>query len=288
MQLVHKLPRFLCRHKILDFICKYGWQDCVVTASYNSSSRTVIDLRDPEPRNVLIQKQFEPDFFQLADSFIGVSGTFFDLGANVGFCSFGLIPKHPKFSYHLFEANPKLIPLLKKSIKLHPNQRFYLNHCCISDKHGNTNFKPEINQSGQSHVCPTQEAGIEIPNLVLDDYCNQNHIHHVDFAKLDIEGHELPALQGWQKNLALHRIKAIYVEIIPENQKRYGRETNAPLAYLESLGYSLFLCKDNDFGLFGEYPRKNRLNKDTPLLAKFRSSEYPYTFSTDVLALAPS
>ena len=57
----------------------------------------------------------------------------------------------------------------------------------------------EANQSGQSHVCPTQGKGIEIPNLVLDDYCDQNQINCIDFAKIDIEGHELPALQGWQR-----------------------------------------------------------------------------------------
>jgi FkbM family methyltransferase len=246
----------------------------------------VIDLRDPEPRNVFIQKQFEPDFFELANSFIKDKGTFFDLGANVGFCSFGLIPNCQRTAFHLFEANPNLIPLLEQSIELHTNKSFQLNHCCISDKKGKTSFQLEANQSGQSHVCTTQGKGIEIPNLVLDDYCDQNQINCVDFAKIDIEGHELPALQGWQKNLSDHRVKSIYVEIIPENQKRYGRKTNAPLAYLESLGYSLFLCKDSDFGVFGEHPRKNRLKKGTPLLAKFRASEYPSTFSTDVLALS--
>ena len=112
MQLVRWLPKFLYRHK-MDFICKFGWQDCVIPVRYNSNARTVIDLRDPEPRNVFIQKQFEPDFFDLANSFIGEKGTFFDLGANVGFCSFGLIPAHQRTAFHLFEANPNLIPLLK-------------------------------------------------------------------------------------------------------------------------------------------------------------------------------
>jgi hypothetical protein len=78
------------------------------------------------------------------------------------------------------------------------------------------------------------------------------------------------------------------MEIIPENQERYGRKTNAPLTYLESLGYSLFLCKNSDFGLFGEHPRKDRLKEDAPLLAKFNANEYPQDFSTDVLALSPS
>ena len=288
MQIVRWLPKFLYRHKILDFICKFGWQDCVIPVRYNSNARTVIDLRDPEPRNVFIQKQFEPDFFDLANSFIGEKGTFFDLGANVGFCSFGLIPTNQRTEFHLFEANPNLIPLLRQSVELHPNQCFQLNHCCISDTNGKTNFKMEANQSGQSHVCPTQGKGIEIPNLVLDDYCDQNQINCIDFAKIDIEGHELPALQGWQKNLSDHRVKAVYVEIIPENQKRYGRKTNAPLAYLESLGYSLFLCKDPDFRHFGNQPKTLNVKNGSLPLVKFDASEYPEEFATDILAIAKS
>ena len=285
MQLVRWLPKFLHRHKILDFICKSGWQDCVIPVWYNSTARTVIDLRDPEPRNVFIKKQFEPDFFDLANSFIGEKGTFFDLGANVGFCSFGLVPTHQRAEFHLFEANPNLIPLLNQSIDLHPEQNFHLNHSCISDTHGKTNFMLEGNQSGQSHVCTIWGKGIEVPNLVLDDYCDQHKVNCVDFAKIDLEGHELPSLQGWKKYLTDHRIKALFIEIMPENQARYGRETNAPLVFLESLGYSLYLCKVSDFGRFGDHPKRIPVKKGSLLLAKFNASEYPEKFSTDILAI---
>jgi FkbM family methyltransferase len=288
MQLLPWLPKFLHRHKVLNFACRFGLQESVLPIEYNSSAKTVIDLRDPEPRNVFISKEFEPDFFDLANSFVGEKGTFFDLGANVGFCSFGLIPTHQRTAFHLFEANPNLIPLLNQSIELHPDQNFHLNHCCISDTHGKTSFKLEGNQSGQSHVCPAQGKGIEVPNLVLDEYCDQNQINCIDFAKMDLEGHELPSLQGWEKSLSAHRVNALYIEIMPENQARYGRETNAPLAFIESLGYSLYLCKDSDFGHFGNQPKSIRGKKDSPLLAKFNASEYPDKFSTDILAIGPS
>ena len=280
------LPNIFRRHSVVKGLLALKLIRSKQRIIFNGNSRAFIDLSDPEPRNVFLKSVFEPDFFEISNSLLNNRGTFFDLGANVGFCSFGLIPTNQRTEFHLFEANPNLIPLLSKSVELHPNQHFHLNHCCISDTTGKTNFQLEINQSGQSHVCPTQGKGIEIPNLVLDDYCDQNQINYVDFAKIDIEGHELPALQGWQKNLSDHRVKALYIEIIPENQKRYGRKTNAPLTYLESLGYSLFLCKDSDFGLFGERPRKDRFKKDEPLLAKFNASEYPQDFATDVVALS--
>jgi len=72
--------------------------------------------------------------------------------------------------------------LLSQSVELHPDQSFHLNHCCISDTNGITKFQLEANQSGQSHVCPNQGKGIEVPNLVLDDYCDENQIDRVNFA----------------------------------------------------------------------------------------------------------
>jgi FkbM family methyltransferase len=282
------LPNIFRRHSVVKGLLASKLISPKQKIIFNGNSRAFVDLSDPEPRNVFLKSAFEPDFFELSTSLLDNEGTFFDLGANVGFCSFGLIPTHQQTVLHLFEANPNLIPLLRQSIEMHPDQCFHLNHCCISDTHGKTNFQLEAHQSGQSHVCPAQGKGIEIPNLVLDDYCDQNKITCIDFAKIDIEGQELPALQGWQKNLSDHRVKAIYVEIIPENQKRYGRKTNAPLAYLESLGYSLFLCKDSDFRHFGDKPKTLDVKNGSLLLAKFNASEYPDEFATDILAIGKS
>ena len=131
-------------------------------------------------------------------------------------------------------------------------------------------------------------SGIEVSNLTLDDYCEEQSADSVDFAKIDLEGHELPALQGWNKCLSAHRVKAIYLEIMPENQTRYGRQTKAPLCYLESHGYELYLCKEEDFGLFGNVPAKVSLQQGNLRLSRFKTEEYPEDFATDILALSPT
>ena len=285
MQLAKSLPKYLLRHKIIDMFIRLGLQDKFTEICFNDYSKAFIDLTDPEPRNVFIKKTFEPEFFKIAHAILHKDVTFFDLGANVGFCSFGLIPRNPKANYHLFEANASLIRLLTQSIKLHADKNFHLNHCCLNNLNGKTRFKIQTNQTGQSHVSSNLEEGIEIQNLVLDDYCDKQKLKCIDFAKIDIEGHELPALQGWKKSLTNHLVKALYIEIIPENQQRYGRKTNEPLQYLESLGYTLFLCKESDFRKFGEHPQKVTLVKDGLMLAKFSAKDYPSDFSTDVLAL---
>ena len=286
MQPLHWLPRFLLRHKTIYFLCKIGLQNRVSVVEFNNGARTVIDLSDPEPRNVFIQRKFEPHFFDIAKALTPQDGVFFDLGANVGFCSFGLVPYRPRVSYHLFEASPMMIDLLERSIRLHPEQPMYLTHACLSEVDGTTLFHLEEKQSGQSRVALESEGGVAVGNLRLDQYCAKNSIEEVAFVKMDLEGHELPTLRGWKEFLEQKRAKAIYLEIIPENQSRYDFDSQAPLDFLESMGYTLFLCKAEDFGAFGQEPSEKRFANGPLVVSSFRAHEYPPHFATDVLAVA--
>ncbi len=247
---------------------------------------TIIDLSDPEPRNIFIKGEFEPHFFEIANALIPQTGTFFDLGANVGFCSFGLASSRPKIRFHLFEANPRMISLLNQSIDLHKSHSFSLQQSCISDRKGYTRFHLSSKQSGQSHVATISEQGIDVPNLLLDKYCEDHKIKHIDFAKIDLEGQEVPALNGWRTTLSQQNIKALYIEIIPENQARYGYETNSSLLLLESFGYKLFLCKPEDFQDFGNEVEALTFVGGTISVSRFSAEDYPQSFATDVLAIA--
>lgn len=288
MRLAEHLPKFLLRHRVIKFLCKSGLQQRICRIDFNENATSYIDLMDPEPRNTFIKNSFEPDFFELAKCFLPFDGgTFFDLGANVGFCSFGLLPIKPMCNYHLFEANPKIIELLRHSIEYHSNPSVRLTHACITSEEGTCKFCLASEQSGQSHVATVDESGISIPSITLDGYCIANNISKIDFAKIDLEGHELSALKGWETFLRDHKVKSIYIEIMPENQNRYGLKTNAPLKFLESSGYELFLCKEEDFANFGEKPKKYQFETGTLILSKFQARNFPEDFATDVLALTP-
>ena len=212
MQLLNYLPRYLRKHKVLSTLVYLGIQKNYIPITFNKDSRAYIDLNDPEPRNVFIKGEFEPDFFKIAEIFLLRNGTFFDVGANVGFCTFGLTKKKPAAAYHLFEANPLMLNLLKKSIKMHKKQSITLENCCVSNKKGKILFQLNSGQSGQSHVSNNQGRGIEVNAITLDDYCVTNEIKFVHFAKLDIEGHEfriLPTFNDEQMN----KFKQIVLEI---------------------------------------------------------------------------
>ena len=281
------LPAFLKRHTIIEALLRTKLISSEQLVSFNGNSIAYLNLNDPEPRNVYLKCSFDPDYFYIAKSLIPPSGVFFDLGANHGLCSFGLLPDLSSVQFHLFEANESLVRTIEKSTALHKESTFFVNHACISDEDGYSKFHLEPNQTGQSHVATTLEKGIEIRNLVLDQYCRKNGIRKVDFAKIDLEGHEFSALKGWENCLIERNVRAIYMEIMPENQNRYGLNTNEPLKYLESFGYELFLCKEDDFSDFGDHPKVHKFGSNKLILSKFRAKDFPSNFATDVLALAP-
>ena len=284
---VFYLPTLLKRHSIIQALIRTKLISAEQPVAFNRNSMAYLNLNDPEPRNVFIKGSFDPDFFSIAKSLIPPNGVFFDLGANHGLCTFGLLPDFSSVKFHLFEANESLIRNIEKSSKLYAKSTFLVNHACISDKAGYSKFYLEIKQTGQSHVATNAEDGVKIRNLVLDSYCKANEINRIDFAKIDLEGHELSALKGWKTCLKDHIVKSIYIEIMAENQNRYGLKTNAPLVFLESLGYQLFLCKSDDFTHFGDKPTKYQFETGTLILSKFQAKNFPENFATDVLALTP-
>ena len=84
------IPPFLRRHKLLELLIKFKIIDPIQSIRFNDNARAFVNLTDPEPRNVFIKNEFEPDFFSVASAFIKPKSTIFDIGANVGFCSSGL------------------------------------------------------------------------------------------------------------------------------------------------------------------------------------------------------
>lgn len=284
---VFSLPTFLRRHSIVEGLLRTRMIAPEQLILFNENSIAYLNLNDPEPRNIFLKSSFDPDFFSIASTFIPPKGDFFDLGANYGLCTFGLLPNLNSVRFHLFEANESIVRTIEKSTTLYESS-FSVNYACVSDKNGYSKFHFEPTQSGQSHIATDKEDGVEIKNLVLDQYCVTNQIDRVDFAKIDLEGHELSALKGWEKCLRNHIVKSIYIEIMPENQRRYCLKTNDPLMFLESHGYKLFLCKEQDFGYFGQRPFFKNTGLDEVKLSFFKAEEYPADFSTDVLALAPN
>jgi FkbM family methyltransferase len=279
--LVRALPPFLRRHKLLRAFARLG--DPIQPATFNENGQVFVDLRDGPMRNLLMNGVFDPEYFRIASAFLRDGGTSFDVGANAGLCSFGLIPLCRNVDYHLFEANPKLWPLLKRSIALHPQVSMHLVEAAVGERAGKVFIGGEnVDQDiGQGFI--HSEKGVETRMLTLDEYFRSSGVARVDFMKMDIEGYELFAIEGARDAIRERRLPVIYFELKGPLVARFGKTPSDVLERFRSLGYRLYHVRDQDFDTITT-PR----DVDVRGLRVAPVGEYPENLWADLLAVHES
>ncbi len=242
-------------------------------------------MRDANARQYLITESFEPEFFSIAEPFLCQGGTFFDVGANFGLCSFGLMAslKEKRVDYHLFEANQHLCELLARSASLHQNNSVHINCCCVSDCPGVSTLNIIDGQLGQSFI---SQNGVErVVNLTIDDYIKSRNIKSVNLIKMDIEGHEPLALKGAASSLRNGLIDAIYLEVSTVNLARGNYYPKDCFDLLQNFGFKLYYCKPVDFQTKDLIlaPYIVQINDQNLPVADLEA--FPSSYQTDILAV---
>lgn len=110
---------------------------------------------------------------------------------------------------YVFEAHPDLYKAIKE---LH-NFKAYNNAVFNENKTMDFNIVPlNAKNTGLSSLLPIHQNTISIPvkAIRMDDFMNENSISKIDFLKLDVEGCNWEALDGFGKRLK--DINAIHIE----------------------------------------------------------------------------
>jgi len=102
--------------------------------------------------------------------------------------AFDLVDSHLQVSRHNIDQNPDLT-----NIVLHP--------VALSDR----SREGEIAHAGLDPGFSVVHPGLALPLRCLDDLVETGEIEQVDLIKMDIEGHELPALRGAERTLQRFR-----------------------------------------------------------------------------------
>lgn len=144
---------------------------------------------------------------------------FFDLGANLGFYSCYSLPLCGRSgAVHAFEANPSLIPHLRRSVEL--NREFgsiHLNALAVGKESGGylPLYDPERigGSSLYAHKWLNRDSKVLVPIVTIDEYIREKGIKRIDVMKIDIEGAELDALQGMEETLRVCPPKVIICEL---------------------------------------------------------------------------
>jgi len=239
-----RLPRVLRRHRLFTAWMSLTNEDPIQLVRIRDSFYGYADMRDGFLRLVVIDGDFERDFFALADAFLAEGGVFLDIGANYGLLSCGLAGRHAnKVRFHLFEPNAALIDVMRRSLALYPTVEFTLNCTAVSDRVGFVAFLVNKHQTGASHI--EDGVGEKVPSVTIDHYLHQVGIGQVELLKMDIEGYELSAMRGAQGSLAKRTIQALYFEYFAKYLVRVAPPGEL-LKYLDDLEYEVCFCRKYD------------------------------------------
>lgn len=147
----------------------------------------------------------------------------FDVGANIGKYT-KLVAEHiPSARIFSFEPNPNSFRTLTESVKALNNNNisvFNFGLSSVSDDKIMYSYKSDVGSTHTSvlHDVLTDlhrsEDNVEIKAQFasLDQFCREHKIDHIDFLKIDTEGHELEVLKGASSMLSEKKIDVIQFE----------------------------------------------------------------------------
>ncbi len=144
----------------------------------------------------------------------------FDVGANVGEWTDLVLKANPEAVIHCFE--PSVATFRRLQANNYPST-VYLNNVGLGDEPATRSLYIFSEAAGINSLYP--RAGLELALKIdaaqttetvtittLDAYCREHGISHIDFLKVDVEGHELAVLRGAKEMLSKRQIAAIQFE----------------------------------------------------------------------------
>jgi FkbM family methyltransferase len=259
-QLFERLPRTLRRHRLMKAWMALTREDPLQLVRIRDRSFGYADMSDGFLRLIVIDGDFEREFFAIADALLSSGGVFLDAGANFGLLSCGLAGRHDgKVEFHLFEPNRTLVNWIERSIARYPAMDCKINCAAISDRDGFVSFLVNKGQTGASHI--TQEGGEQIRSVTIDDYLDREKIDVVALMKIDIEGYELTAVRGAARSLQARRIQAVYFEYFEKYLIRVAPPSELIGAF-DALGYEVCFCRQIDLAAHGG--KSHTIREDLP------------------------
>lgn len=167
-------------------------------------------------------------------SVLGADDVVLDIGANFGY--FGLLSgqftNKKKAKIVLFEANPHIVPYVKKSASLNwLNEQTVIENLAVSNNNEEVTLTLLKDYAGSSSVQPFQhldnymhkkmqlevEESIRVKGVTIDSYCNKNNIDKVNLIKMDIEGYEEKAYEGMRETIRRSPAVTMFIEFTKDS-----------------------------------------------------------------------
>ncbi|KIZ47031.1 MULTISPECIES: FkbM family methyltransferase [Rhodopseudomonas] len=184
-------------------------------------------VTDNDPYFSELADDFGGDYYRLCSKVFKDNFISLDIGANIGVTSLIASRLQTKGIVHAFEPAQSVYSVLKRNIERNKASNVVPHNIALSDREGSAKF---IDASAYGHVSETE--GHDVQLTTVDNIVSSLDLPHVDFIKVDVEGHEPLVLKG-AANTILRHSPLIYMEFNSWCLTAYGK-TNS-LEFAESI-----------------------------------------------------
>ncbi len=201
-------------------------------------------------REIIKNKIFDEEVFNLSKEFIKPNSVVLDAGANYGQMSILFSKLFSDLTVYSFEASVFIFNILSKNIELNSNNIKAIN-CVLSNTKGEEYLvKPSLKEYGT--------YGSEVVKFASDKsnrYENKTLIKKIDdfkfekkisFMKIDVEGWDLKVLEGSLKTIQQNRMPIIF-EYASEYEKKMDYSLDDYVNFFKSINYKFLTSQNNNF-----------------------------------------
>ncbi len=207
------------------------------------------DIMTPQ---LIVYRQWEKIVSEFLLSRVNSETIFLDIGANFGYFSC-LIASHIGSGVggqvHAFEANPKIISLLKRNIEINWGMApVHIYEVAVSDSPGLVTLNIPQGHAANASLGKIKN-GVEIDSIEINANSIDNllsNVDRIDLAKIDVEGAEFLVLKGMKKVLAKNPNLEIVMEWSPGQMNDLGVSANEVLDFILAEGFHIHLIETNN------------------------------------------
>ncbi len=210
-----------------------------------------LDLRDLDQQRIFLDDgvKFEPREVALVKAIVKPGDTVLDVGAHIGVYSTLLAQLvGRKGKVIAYEPQPKILELNAR-----PYPQLIVRPFAVSDQAGTIRFVAE-RSSGLSHVTTGNGGATEVRTVRLDDELRELNLTHVDFLKIDVEGHEECVLRGASRLLTCDNPPILLFEWVPFFKPRWKQGAIQTLKQILAPGWTgIALGFDGSMNLWNDW-----------------------------------
>jgi FkbM family methyltransferase len=138
----------------------------------------------------------------------------FDVGANIGWVSWQFVRLLPHVRVHAFEPVPGTFADLTANLARFPGtDRVTLVPIALGAAAAYARMTSYPGFTTNRILTTEGEPTVEVEVQRGDDYCARQGLDHIDYLKIDVEGHDLEVLQGFGGMLKRGAINFVQVEV---------------------------------------------------------------------------